>query len=167
MVDTPVFSPSGHAFVLHDSDGFLHEFTFPETAHLAEPHLSRFHRDGDDYDEGWGDLGFVGEFLLAQVGTDLMVLRTVGLEFSPLVLPTRPATRVLPNGWLVSPSEQSTASPPSIQTVTPHGDDFPVVAVLNSANHRIVAVYEAIDNQWREIHEELFAVFPEIPLASE
>jgi hypothetical protein len=139
-----MFPADGKRFLLLDSDGFLHEFSFPACAPLATVVESRLR------EEPWGEgdiesLAYSGAYFLVNLGGDLLVLRSGDLAHSPL--PVGRGFEVLENGMLL----RRQAGHGDIHEFHVEGSPFPVVAALDAKSSRATGVFRKTRSRWQDL----------------
>jgi hypothetical protein len=144
---TPVFSPDGKRFLLLDSDGYLHEFSFPACRHLAVVQQGDLRQDRDDYETRITSYGYSDRFALACLGDDLLLLRPGDLAWSPHALPG--SIEILPNGLLLD--RYSNVN--DVWQAHHSGHPFPVITALDARTNRVTAIFRKTRSQWKETGE--------------
>ncbi len=145
----PVFSVDGKRFLLLDSDGFLHEFSFPDCRHLAVAREYELRKEREDYETCITSCGYAGPLVLISLGREVLALRSGDLRPSPFCLDIN--TEVLPNGFLMV--SYSNATDMTAFHLT--GRPFPVVAALDSKTSRVTTIYRKVRSRWQEIDDDV------------
>jgi hypothetical protein len=142
------FSPKGDRFLMHDSDDHLHEFSFPGCRKRATTvgfYLCHPDRDFRNFET----FAYSGNFVLADLEGELVVLRSGDLKFSPLSLGK--VHEVLANGMLLLGRQRDQ----QLQAFHLEPGVLAVVAELDSGTNRVRAVHHRRRGTWSEITAEV------------
>jgi hypothetical protein len=148
------FGADGRSFLVLDSDGFLHEFSFPDCEHLAS-------RTDSELGEGAAEtrdidtFGFSGEHILVSLDEELLALRSGEMQQSLLGLGV--VREVLPSGLVLTDRE--------VQAYHLEAERLPVVVELDSEMNRVRAVYHRRGGGWADITAEVGWVETQFRLA--
>jgi hypothetical protein len=150
---TPVFAPDGKRFLLLDSDGFLHEFSFPDCRRLATAQQTDLRKDPEDYDARIDSYGYAGPLVLIKLRDEVLALRSGDLRLSPWYVDAnvKDYCTVLPNGLLCTRYIDAT----DLNEFRLRGRPFPIVAAIDSKTTRATAVYRKARSRWQEIDDEV------------
>ena len=143
----PVFAADGKRFLLLDSDGFLHEFSYPDCRHLAVAQQYDLREEQEDYETRITSYGYAGPLALISLGSEVLALRSGDLRPSPFSVEIN--SEVLPNGLLIGSYSDVT----DITEFHLTGHPFPVVAALDSKTTRVTTIYRKVRSRWQEIED--------------
>jgi hypothetical protein len=139
------FAADGKRFLVHDSDDWLNEFTFPGCKFLARTTGSVVCREDADI----GTFGYSGNRVLVEVHCELAVLRSGDLQAS--VRSLGPVREVLESGLVLKEREGGL----DLHEFHLESRSLSVVAALDSTSNATTAVYHRSGGAWTDISAEV------------
>jgi hypothetical protein len=140
------FAADGKRFLVHDSDDWLNEFSFPTCEALARTAGSFVVHD---HDAEIGTFGYSGKHVLIEVQGQLRVLRSGDLV--PSLRSLGPVREVLESGLVLTEGEGGL----QLQTFHLEPGTLSVVADLDSARNEAIKIHHRRAGDWNDVTVEI------------